>query len=290
MSGPWASRVPEPGTLQRVGRWVSYAAADWHGWLRRRPDTSYLIAYPKTGSTWLRFMLCRILIRAYQLPYDELTVELNRLTRSTAALPDLRWTHDAAAVAKENGERLDPYELQLYGGRRRYARSRVALLVRDPRDVVVSLYHQLTRRMDGALELVSLSQFVRDPLYGFDRVLRFYDIWYHHRHTPRGFYLLRYEDLLEAGGSRLAELTKFFGIPAAAVDVEEVYSGSRAEQMRSLERGGRVRGMRLAGGERDTLKVRKAQAGTYLEEMSPEDIAFCNQRMGVFARRYGYEI
>ena len=49
------------------------------------------------------------------------------------------------------------------------------LLVRDPRDVIVSLYHQRRGRHGGYPG--SLAEFLDERVGGFESLLRFYDAW-----------------------------------------------------------------------------------------------------------------
>ena len=43
-------------------------------------------------------------------------------------------------------------------------------------------------------------------------------------------------------------------------------------------------------GEKDALKVRKARAGGFVEELSPEEIAHCNDQMGSLPAAMAYSL
>ena len=56
----------------------------------------------------------------------------------------IEYTHDMSEIIIENGYRQDPTILFRFDDRLRYRRSKVIFLVRDPRDVIVSHFHQVT--------------------------------------------------------------------------------------------------------------------------------------------------
>jgi hypothetical protein len=269
--------------------WLFYASLDIAHYLKESPRTTYLISYPKCGVTWLKFMLCELINRCYSLGLEKPTVLLDEVARKRADVPRLVWTHDHGEVLREDGSRPDPYRLFKYGGRLRYGKNAVLFLIRDPRDVVVSLYHQLTRRSERAMEFESMSGFVRDPVYGIERVIRFYNVWYHQRRIPRRFLVTRYEDLSTNGEEELTSIAQFIGIRAAARDlIEEVYEFASADTMRRLETRGDVDGMRSFGTDLNALKVRKAKIGSFREELSGDDIEFCNRFLGRLPHEWGY--
>ena len=51
---------------------------------------------------------------------------------------------------------------------------------------------------------------------------------------------------------------------------------------------GKVEGMRVFGSDRNSLKVRRAQSGSYRDELSEEDIKYCNELMRKLPSIYGY--
>lgn len=250
----------------------------------RRSDrnTTMLVSYPKSGVTWLQFMVAEIFRRHFGIASEGPTIRLTELTARHPELPGIKWTHDCGDFIHEDGGRPNAYRLFAYSARWSYRRKRVVLMIRDPRDVVVSNFHQATRRSKRPMPFDSLGAFVRDPLYGFRRIIRFHELWYENRNTPSELVVVRYESLLDDCPGVLSRLLKFMGLAVDADLISEVYDSSRAENLRKLERKGVVEGMRLFGDDPNALKVRKARAGTYLEELTADDIEFCNRLM----RRY----
>lgn len=268
--------------------WLREFVQDFSMSLRDRP-LQYFISYPKVGATWLKYMLCEIIRRSNPDQTFDPTVELTAMTQRVDHIRQIIWTHDGASPVNESGKQFNPKDFFVYGGKRRYAKGRVLLMVRDPRDAVVSCYHQVTRRTAKPLQIKDMSTYIRDPYLGFDRILYFYDCWYRQRHVPQAVKIVRYEDLMEQGSVLLADVCAYFGLAASSEIIEAVFEDAKPDKMRKAESQGEIVGMRSFGDDINSMKVRKARSGTYQEEMSPEDIDFCNARMKRFCEQYGYE-
>jgi len=277
---PPSQEVQPPSFLEWAALWTSGFMEDIRTFRKIRPGSTYIVAHPKTGTTWLRFMMVQLIVNRYDLNTSELSVRLNRISNRFSSAPDVHWTHDDASLGPEEGPRDDPERLMAYGWRFRYARSRVILLVRDPRDIVTSYYHWLTNKWPAGTVPSSLSAFIRHPVFGIDRVVRFLQIWDWNRRLPSDFMVLTYEDLNSDHGAQfLHRVARFAGIDVAISDVRRVYERSRADQMRRLEKEGQIDGMSVPTSEnRNALKVRKAKTGTYKEELSEADQAYCRER------------
>ncbi|MEM9904055.1 MAG: sulfotransferase domain-containing protein [Cyanobacteria bacterium P01_D01_bin.44] len=274
--------------FRHLREWSRYAIDDVKSYRQSDPNTIYLLSFPKSGVTWLKFMLIQLLIKAYDIEYEP-TVDLNKLSRENKQLPKIIWTHGDSQIISEKGICNDVEQLFIYGGRLRYRKNRVILLVRDPRDVVVSHYHQVTRRSDIPLKFDSISEFVQHQHYGIQRIIRFYQVWNKNRWILRKLLIVRYEDLMTDGPTILARILNFINVNDIDSNlVNQVYEISQADKMRKLEIQGKVKGMRAFGTERNTLKVRRAKIGSYKDELSNEDIQYCNKLMKKLPTIYGY--
>jgi hypothetical protein len=111
----------------------------------------------------------------------------------------------------------------MFSGRKR------VLLIRDPRDVMVSYHHHLTSRKMGSFT-GSFSEFIRSERYGLEAWFRHYLSWKDH-HT----YLMTYEDLKK---DDLAEFTRFLAYLGALNDpaqVNRAVEKSRFDRIRAVE-------------------------------------------------------
>jgi len=266
-------------------------ARDVAKYLLARPRDSFIVSYPKCGRTWLRFMVSEYFARKVGSDHDRSTLDLDTELLNAAGIPRLLWTHDDSDILSEDGRRPDPTVLFAYGSRLKYRRNKVLLLVRDPRDAVISYYHQVTKRSAAPMSFTGISEFVRHPLYGIDRIIRFYQVWERNLSVPKRLLLVRYEDMMTDGVESLGKILEFISAQRPSDDLlQDVYDYSQADKMRKLEKEARVDGMRQFGQERDALKVRRAKIGSYADELADDDIGYCNERMLTMPSCYGYTV
>ncbi|HWL66680.1 MAG TPA: sulfotransferase domain-containing protein, partial [Actinomycetota bacterium] len=163
-------------------RALRIATGEIHHW---QADT-YVVSYPKSGRTWLRVLIAKaIAVEARHL--DDI-FDLNKAPASVKrAAPSLRFSHDwSGRNYRWPGPRYD-----------RYSRKKVVFLARDPRDVVVSHFFQLTKRAVAySVDCPqTMSEFIRNSSWGVERVVHFMNDWYEHKSEPTSFLMVRYEDL-----------------------------------------------------------------------------------------------
>ncbi len=191
-----------------------------------RPSDILLASYPKSGNTWLRFLIANLrhpdqavgLGNLHQLVLDP-DVSVKR-DFDRAPQPRIVATHSS----------FDP----------RYRRA--IYLVRDPRDVVLSQYQHLRqiRRIGDALPM---EDFIERFLTGeLDRHLGSWGenvgSWLATRSRYSGFLLLRYEDLLDGTARELTRVAEFAGLPATPEAISQAVERSSADKMRKMAKSG----------------------------------------------------
>lgn len=232
-------------------------------WLFRFKNTAFsepeglglCVSFPKSGRTWLRVML------------DELLISL-------------RYTHAGSAHKLAH-----PLE-QLPNPARWLGDKPVIFLHRDPRDVVVSGFFQVTKRRrsyDG-----DMSAFLRDPRYGIRKVLAFNDLWLAAARDRLDVCVVSYEALHGSVHDELHRIANFFGQARDAASFAEAAEAGRFETMQEKEMSGAYRNrygsVLRPKNPRDpeTFKVRRGAIGGFVDYFSAEDIAYCED---VMARR-----
>jgi hypothetical protein len=129
------------------------------------PARIAIVSFPKSGRTWLRLLIGRALCQRYRL-HEAQILDTFALTRAAGLLPTV-FTHDG--TSNTEGRHLDRLDRE----KRAYRDKQVVLLCRDPRDTVISCFFEATRRknvFEG-----TLSEFLRDPHYGVEKIVRFYE-------------------------------------------------------------------------------------------------------------------
>ena len=249
---------------------------------RRREAEAFLLSFPKTGRTWLRVMLAQLLADHYGRPEVAARAPLPRIDAGPGA-PRIVVRHDG------NPHKCTPDEIAPH--RREYAGCRVMLLVRDPRDAIVSNYFQVTRR-DHWFE-GDIGTYLRWPRGSLDSMLRYYSVWARQRHVPAAFLLLRYEDLRRDTVAALGGIAGFLGLrDVEPATLEAAVAHSSFDAMRRREAGRAADGSPFApgaSGDPESFKARKGRIGGYREYLSAADVDWMNARIeAALDPYYGY--
>lgn len=250
-------------------------------WLRGREEYRQLqaadfaiVSFGKAGRTWVRVMVSRFFHRKYGLEGFELLV-FDNLNRLEPAIPRLLFSHDS--YAKFYTGNLDT--------KADYYDKPVVLLVRDPRDVVVSQYFQWKYRMNvEKMPLnkyppreaeVSPFEFAMNPDVGLGHIIGFHNLWARELDKVASHVMVRYEDLRADTERHLAEILAFLGQDADRDLVRDAVEFASIENMRAMEQdntrddgAGRVKAKDL--GNPDSFKVRRAKVGGWRDYFDEE--------------------
>lgn len=270
------------GTRTAIRSWMPDPLKRWYA--HRNTDV-YLVSYPKCGRTWLRLMVGRAIAQYFGLPEDEDTLFIRWKKRPHSQVPWITVIHDDRPMLKA------PDELQT--SKARYQDKRVIFLARDPRDVIVSSYFEMKNRgqlfgynpyenrkavFDG-----SLPEFIRNREGGFETILSYYNIWAENRNIPRGFLLVRYEDMKANPLHELRRVIDFLGlktIPEAIL--AEAVEYASFENMRQMETQGKFKSGILQPADQsnqESYKTRKGKVKGFADHLEEADVAYLNHLM-----------
>lgn len=245
---------------------------------KRRAIDVFVISYPKCGRTWLRLMIGKALALHLNEPNAN-PLQPDELVKNHPQIPLIRFTHDDYPHLKTPDE--------LSTNKREYRRKKVIFLARDPRDVVVSYYFEVTRRASLNPNYpkinLDLSSFLRHPVGSIDTILRYYNIWAANRYSTQAFLLVRYEDLQAQTERELRRVLDFIGMTELSDDlIHQAIEYARFENMRRLEENGAFDSFRLHPGNRydpESFKTRRGKVGGFVDYLTPEDIAYLNDKI-----------
>lgn len=244
-------------------------------WRRRRrmaeADT-VVLSFPKSGRTWLRYFLSQYLAETRAVPFRL------RLHRSLASL--------AFSHARHMQYPGRPFRRHLAVARRR----RVVVLVRDPRDVAVSWYHQ-TRDRERLVDC-ELPEFLDSPVWGIERQAAFVNDLLDFASTHPSALVITYEGLKRSTEAELRRFLEFvLGEPIDDAAFRRAMESSDVGAMRRRElaetgvktdpRGAHKPSPLGHGdwdGNPDALKVRKAEVGGFRAEMDEASQAEVSSR------------
>jgi len=120
----------------------------------------FIISFPNSGRSWLNYMIKCIL---KEIKNNDLQIENS---------------HDFSEIIIEDGTRQDPNLIFKFIKRYKYFRANVIFLCRDPRDVISSNYYQVTNRAKNPFIFKDKSEFITHEVFGFKRVIHFYNLWF----------------------------------------------------------------------------------------------------------------
>jgi hypothetical protein len=236
-----------------------------------------VISYPKCGRTWLRVMLAKTLALHFEDPREVVFEPKDVIRNVNQSGPRIRFTHDR--VARYTFEALERPEK----GYCRYRRKRVIFLVRDPRDVLISLYFHLSHRRLFEGVPSDISQFIRHPLYGAEKAIRFMQGWWKHRHVPLDFHLVRYEDLHRDTATELRRVLLFMDlgdISGKTIQASVNYADFDSLRRMSVNELREVDKIAPTDPQNpESFKMRRGKVGTYSEYLSAVDVEYIEERM-----------
>ncbi|MGH2925444.1 MAG: sulfotransferase domain-containing protein [Solirubrobacterales bacterium] len=236
---------------------------------------AFLASYPKSGNTWLKFMLTELLGgREADLDND------------STVIADVGSHRSTPRVLPGHGRLIKSHE-PFFGPQRRVYRKAI-YLIRDGRDVAVSYYYTLIRRglFEGEFSPF-LRLFLDGGADGYGPWHRHVESWLASPLAGNGSLLaLKYEDMLADPVEKLTEATGFLGVSVEPERAEETVRAYSAERMRERERDSRFHEQKKRP---DIMFVRTAGAGDWTQLFTDRDEALFAEVTGGLLGRLGYD-
>jgi hypothetical protein len=213
-------------------------------WIRHRnliPSDVFVASYPRSGNTWLRFMLFQLLLgKAPSFNQIDLLV------------PDVGKQDKAVPVLRNNGRVIKTHEQY----RREYKNA--IYLVRDARDVALSefAYQNALGLIDGDFDRF-LGRFLRGEVNPFGSWTNHVNSWISAQDEDRARILVvRFDELRKNPESQLGQMMDFLEVPVTPETIRKAVEDNSVEKMRAHEKknplkvsgkGGFVRGGSVGG-------------------------------------------
>ena len=189
--------------------------------MRHRKDDVFLVSYPKSGNTWMRFVLGNIV--------SSDRIDFNNVNR---VIPDI-YTTSKQDLDNCSGRRIikshEPW-LKSY--------SKVIYVVRDPRDVVVSYYYWKKKYNTDFTS--NMTEFINEFLEGTCSIFGCWiDHYYSWKNSPQNekgnMMIVKYEDLKQEGVNEIKRVCDFLNLTTDVVVIEDSLENSRFTEMQKLE-------------------------------------------------------
>lgn len=260
---------------------------------RARDIDAYVVGFPKTGNTWVWFMIRQLFARVYGLTDDEVGLvlfsDLWKWRKPGTKRPDvpvIHTTHNLPGFWSDSGEGtaliMTPFK-----------RKKILLLIRNAKDTLVSLWFHNRYRRNPPVFQGGLDEMLHSPRYGLQNYLDYYTTWYQYRDQLDDLLLIRYEDNHADPAKIVRQTAAFLGISGLTdALVAEVIAASSFTNMRHIEEGDLSHGAFLtppASGVNAGFKMRAGKVGGYREHMDEETVRYLDERIArELPAFYGY--
>lgn len=206
------------------------------------------VSFPKSGRSWLRYALAQLGLK------EQIVFHHDGFEYNDGSLPPLDFDFNARLLRCQNDS------LRVY-------------LHRDPRDVIVSLYFQVTGRFSDFFQYRgSISDFIRHPYFGAKNLREFQRQW--DDICSRGLaFRISYEDCHRDFSHVLRSVLDYYEIFATSDAIEAAARRATFENMRAIEQQGLFDEpwLRLRNG---SAKVRAGRMGGFRDALCADDQAY----------------
>ena len=240
-------------------------------------DDVYLVSYPKSGNTWLRFLIANLIAK------NPKEVSLSGLEK---IVPDIyRNTNEELSliprprILKSHESFVPRYKKVIY-------------IIRDPRDVAVSYYHHLikSKKINEGYPIKKWVEEFVDGHYTpeFGTWKQNVGSWIGARKGDQDFLLISYEQLSGNTLDTLEKISYFLNLNVNVERIKEAILLSSAERMRKIEE--QENWQPSTGDMRsDKRFIRAAKSGGWKQELLPECANFIFRSWEVLIQEMGYE-
>lgn len=234
---------------------------------RVRKNDIFIVSYPKSGNTWIRFLLANALCPDRVATFHDLD----------DFVPDVHAHRDQI-----NGMRAGRLIKSHFACCSQYPR--FVYICRDGRDVMVSFYHfsRQLGQFNG-----SFSEFIRS------RRTKVFGRWRWHQHVgaaleerrrrPKQVLFVRYEDLLADPFGSASKILQFCRVKASESQVSDAVARCSFDNLRAIEES-------YGGAGKARRFMRKGTSNQWPQYFMPGDVAYFHEQAGDVLKRAGYEV
>jgi len=240
-------------------------------WLRHKslqPTDVFLGSYPRSGSTWLRFLL-----------FESLVGESSGFQNVNLAIPDVKGHEVGLRFMPGNGRLIKTHEVY-------HPQYRKAIyLVRDPRDVALSEYAYQTALGLVDLELDEyLSRFLTRGVNPFSSWRAHAESWLSAPLSKEQLLIVRFEDLRKNTFQTVAQIARFMGLPPADDRIRKAIADNTVDRMRAKEKETPQRASKRG------RFIRSGSVGGWRANLNPAQVQMFRQYVSDTLLQMGYPL
>jgi len=231
----------------------------YQGWSGLQKNDYLFCSYPRSGSTWFRFIFCNIL--AIQ-ELDNAPVDFNRLNETMVEygvnnLQDSWQFNTLPRLVKTHWK----YQSALFG------KTPSIGIIRDPRDVMLSFYRYQEKFVGK--DVASFSEFIQNPKDGLPAWFAHYNSW-----KNRWAYTIQYEQLKTNPAETILNPCQFLNTNVTQETILEAINRADIKKVQAIAKDQLVM-------KDNTAQFAKSGTSTWQDRFSQNDLAYyeslCNQ-------------
>lgn len=240
------------------------------GLLAIQPTDVWLASFPKAGNTWMRFIICNLILQM------EGRAEIASFERVGQLMPSL---------GISNLFKRQTYSLPRFiKTHRRFSRfifphsNRVLYIARDPRDCMVSYYNWSRSLLKNPYQ-DEFTDFLRDKRFGLAAAMRHYQSW-----QPHITHCIHYERLLQSPVEEMRSCLQAFSIQVSEELLVAALDRASFDSMSRIEKRDQPRF--LNNFQSDFRFVREGRANQWQAHFSAADNAYYS----ALCESFGYNL
>ncbi len=235
--------------------------------IRIRPSDVFIVSYPKSGNTWVRFLLANLLAPEAQISFRNIENYVPNIYKSSATLEE----RQGRRYIKSHHPCYELYPKTVY-------------VYRDGRDALVSYYHYAIGKkvFRGSFADFVFSPFVEQFSSWKEHVTGALDFASRH---PGRIVLVQYEEMLREPLACASKVTAFLELDCDDRAIAKAVEKSSFDQLKVIEQtfGSENLGKRLTF-------FRSGRSGQWQEYFTPEVYDRYLQENGATLLRLGYQL
>lgn len=242
-------------------------------YLTVREDDVFLVSYPRSGNTWLRFLLGTLL-------YDGKVTWLNMENY----IPDIYRCSDKHLLSVPSPRIIKSH----HSYDKRY--NKVIYLVRDVRDVLISYYNFYLKFHKDEIDFDwFLKKIIKGDLDDFGTYKDNVESWLSNQDKIKnGLLLIRFTDLKTNTVNVVKQILDFLNISKSEQEILDAINWSSFENMKKLEQKQHTQSDLFKETNKKIPFVRKGKVGQWKGILEPQQLEILMREYGQVLKKLGY--
>ncbi|QEC68563.1 sulfotransferase domain-containing protein [Panacibacter ginsenosidivorans] len=230
----------------------------------------FLVSFPKSGNTWVRFYLCNLLNNIPSLHFTDQPIDFKILDD---IMPELGKNNLTVSWPYKGFPRIIKTHIAY---KPVLGKHRTILVVRDPRDVMVSYFKFEKTKSVSNFTGDNISAFIKNQKFGIEAWCKHFLSW--QRYTAM---IVKYEDLKERDINIFEEMNNFLSLSVDKNVFLKSVEQSRFENIKKIEES---RGLADPSKVNSNFKfARSGKTGQWKEMLSAEDLNYIKDTLNRYS-------